>query len=39
MNKFKQDLDNDKFTPTSFRVDRWNECNEKYKFEDLLQKD
>ena len=39
MNKFKQDLDNNKFTPASFRAGRWNECNERYKFEDLLQKD
>jgi len=39
MNKFKEDLDNNNFTPASFRAGRWNECNERYKFEDLLQKD
>ena len=32
-------VDNNNFTPASFRAGRWNECNERYKFEDLLQKD
>jgi len=39
MNKFKEDIDNNKFTPPSFRTGRRDECIERYKFEDLLQKD
>ena len=39
MNKFKEDLDNNKFTTTKFWIERHEECYERYKFEDLLQKD
>lgn len=39
MNKFKQNLDNDKFTTREFWTERNEECYGRYKFEDLLQKD
>jgi hypothetical protein len=39
MNKFKEDIDNNKFTPPSFRAGRRDECIGRYKFENLLQKD